>query len=59
MRHAQDTGTMSEKKALGAVALVCYSTTLASLLVFGYALLTLALSAAARQVVVMYPPHGF
>jgi len=50
--------TKTEKKALGLIALLCYSTTLAAMLTCGYALLTLSLRAAASDFAVLLNPPG-
>ena len=44
MRHV--TEEQKETRMLGGIALVCYSTTLAAMLVFGYTLVALTLRAA-------------
>jgi hypothetical protein len=57
MRHSTKTETQagakttarSEARVLGGIALFCYSTTLAAMLVFGYTLFALALRGIAVQ----------
>ncbi len=57
MRHSNGTVDKKEMRLLGAVALVCYSTTLAGMLVFGYTLIALTLrGVAVRDFVVQTCP---
>lgn len=49
MRHSTGTVEKREARMLGGIALVCYSTTLAAMLAFGYALIALALRGVAAQ----------
>ena len=49
MRHTTTTEEKKESRALGGLALVCYSATLAAMLVFGYTLIALTLRGVAVQ----------
>ena len=55
MRHTRHT----EQRALGAIALACYSATLAAMLGAGYALLALALKAVELQSLSALARSGF
>jgi hypothetical protein len=57
MRHTTGTVEKKEARMLGGIALVCYSTTLAAMLVFGYTLIALTLrGVAVRDLVVQTCP---
>jgi hypothetical protein len=57
MRHSTGTEEKKETRMLGAVALVCYSTTLAAMLVFAYTIIALTLrGVAVRDFVVQTCP---
>lgn len=58
MRDERRTETKAEARALGSIALVCYSATLAAMLTGGYALLALALRAAAQDFAALLNPSG-
>ena len=49
-----ETGT----RMLSAIALFCYSASLAALFAIAYSLIALALNVAAQQIGVIYSPHG-
>lgn len=51
-------GKMSETKLLGTLALVCYSTAVTAMFVFGYTVLALALSALGRDFAPLLTPAG-
>lgn len=56
MRHEVKTGTKTETRALGLVALLCYSATLAAMLTCGYSLVALILRTAGREFAgLLYP----
>ena len=59
MRHTLRGEARSEARALGVLALVCYSTTLAAMFAFGYAALALAVEAAGRELAALFSPAGF
>lgn len=48
----------TEARALGVIALVCYSTTLAAMFAFGYSALALALQVAGRDLAALFSPAG-
>lgn len=50
--------TKRDARALGLIALLCYSTTLAAMLTSGYALLALTLRAAGRDLAVTLTAAG-
>ena len=58
MGHSLQKETADEQRMLCGIALVCYSTTLASLIALGYSLPLLALSAAGQQVAALYSRLG-
>lgn len=58
MRHTLRDETKSETRALGLIALVCYSATFAGMLAFSYSTLTLALEAAARDLAALLSTAG-
>jgi hypothetical protein len=49
MRHSTGTEEKKEARMLGGIALLCYSTTLAAMLVLGYTLIALTLRGVAVQ----------
>ena len=53
-----EAGTKTEAKALGLIALLCYSATLAAMLTGGYALLALALRAVGQDFAALLNPSG-
>ena len=53
MRDQNGTVVKKESRLLGGIALVCYSTTLAAMLVFGYTLVALTLRGVAVQELVV------
>lgn len=50
--------TKQERALLSAIALLCYSTTLAALLVVGYSLVTLAGGDWGRSIIALNPPQA-
>ena len=50
--------TKTEARALGVMALVCYSAALAAMFAFGYSALVLALGAAGRDLAALISPAG-
>jgi hypothetical protein len=50
-----ETGTL----ILSAIALFCYSASLAAVFAIGYSLIALTLNVAGQQIGHMYAPHGF
>ena len=58
MRHTVQNEAKAEARALGVMSLVCYSTTLAAMFVFGYYALALALQTAGRDLAALFTPAG-
>ena len=58
MRHTPRDEKNAETRVLGAIAIVCYSSTLAAMLAFGYSLLALALKAAGRDLGLLLTSSG-
>ena len=58
-RHTKARARHAERRALGAIALACYSATLAAMLGAGYALLALALEAVELQSLSALARSGF
>ncbi len=58
MRSSGRTQKLTEKGALGVIALVCYSTAITAMLVFGYTVLTLALRALGHDFAFLLSPAG-
>ena len=58
MRHSLHNEIAAEQRMLCSIALVCYSTTLASFIALGYSLSTLALSAVGQQIAALYSRLG-
>lgn len=48
----------AEARALGVMSLVCYSTALTAMFVFGYYALALALQTAGRDLAALFTPAG-
>jgi hypothetical protein len=59
MRHSIKTLTETETRVLGTLALACYATTLAAMLVFGYSLLALSLRSAVFNEMGLYSSNFF
>jgi hypothetical protein len=49
MRHSTGTEEKKETRMLGGIALICYSTTLAAMLIFAYTIIALTLRGVAVQ----------
>jgi hypothetical protein len=59
VRHATHLEERTEARLLGTLALICYSTTLAAMFVFGYTLLALTLRCVSLCDQVAYPSPCF
>jgi hypothetical protein len=58
MRHTPRQEAKTEARALGVLALVCYSATFAAMLAFGYSVLALAVEAAGLDIAVLLSSAG-
>ncbi|HWS54733.1 MAG TPA: hypothetical protein VN228_11430 [Pyrinomonadaceae bacterium] len=58
MRNTLREEAKVETRALGVIALLCYSTTLAAMFALGYSALALALQAAGRDLTTLFPAAG-
>lgn len=58
MRNTPREEAKAEARALGILALVCYSATVAAMFAFGYSALVLALGAAGRDLTALLPSAG-